>query len=392
MVFSFLGQFNFFTNLDLNFIYLDYPTFNDKITPMTKLKVGIIGLPNVGKSTLFNSLLKKQVALSANYPFTTIDPNIGVVEVPDSRLQKLAEVVETDKIIPAVVEFVDIAGLVKGAASGEGLGNKFLSHIREVDAIAHVVRAFEDSNVIRSGVEPRSDIETINVELMLADLETIQKLIEGKEKETKTSKVAAGELAVLNRLKEALEKEILAKEVEVGEKYQDFVKHLPLITTKPVIYVFNVREDDVKCPNEEIEKLIKEFQPFVYLSAKMEEELVELTSEEQKEYLREAGVEQSGLEKLIQVSYKLLGLETFFTAGEKEVRAWTIKAGTKAPGAAGVIHTDFERGFIKAEVINWEKLIVASSWSQAREKGWVRIEGKDYIFQDGDTTIFKFNV
>lgn len=349
------------------------------------LKVGIVGLPNVGKSTLFNSLLKKQVAAAANYPFTTIEPNVGVVEVPDYRLEKLAGVVKTEKIIPATTEFVDIAGLVKGAASGEGLGNKFLSHIREVDAIAHVVRAFEDPNIIRSGVDPKSDIETINIELMLADLETLQKLIDGKEKELKTSKDAAGELNILNNIKEALEAEKLASSVEVDEKYQEFVKQLPLITLKPVIYVFNVAEKDVS-------QEFKDFQPNVVLSAKMEEELVTLNPEEQKEYLKEAGVEQSGLEKLIQVSFKLLGLQTFFTAGEKEVRAWTIKAGTKAPQAAGVIHTDFEKGFIKAEVINWEKLIAAGGWNQAREKGWVRLEGKDYVFQDGDTTIFKFNV
>lgn len=355
------------------------------------LKVGIVGLPNVGKSTLFNSLLKKQVAVAANYPFTTIDPNVGVVEVPDDRLAKLAEVVKTEKIIPATTEFVDIAGLVKGAASGEGLGNKFLSHIREVDAIAHVVRSFDDPNVVRSGVDPGSDIETINIELMLADLETLQKLIEAKEKELKISKDAAGELAILIKIKEALEGEKLASSVEVEEKYQDFVKQIPLITLKPVIYVFNVSEKDL-VDSTLIRRFIGEFQPAVVLSAKMEEELVTLNSEEQKEYLKSAGVEQSGLEKLIQVSFKLLGLQTFFTAGEKEVRAWTIKTGTKAPVAAGVIHTDFEKGFIKAEVINWEKLITAGGWNQAREKGWVRLEGRDYIFQDGDTTIFKFNV
>lgn len=356
------------------------------------LKVGIVGLPNVGKSTLFNSLLKKQVAQAANYPFTTIEPNIGVVEVPDSRLAKLAKTVKTEKIIPAAVEFVDIAGLVKGAASGEGLGNKFLSHIREVDAIAHVVRAFEDPNVIRSGIDPKTDIQTVNIELMLSDLETLQKLLDGKEKELKTSKEAAGELEVLKKIKAALEKETLAKDVEVEEKYQDFVAKLPLITLKSVIYVFNVAEGEVKNLTPEVEELIKEFQPFVYLSAKMEAELAALEPEEQKEYLEEAGVEQSGLEKLIQVSYKFLGLDTYFTAGEKEVRAWTIKTGTKAPAAAGVIHTDFEKGFIKAEVISWEKLVEAEGWNAAREKGWVRLEGKDYIFQDGDTTIFKFNV
>lgn len=356
------------------------------------LKVGIVGLPNVGKSTLFNALLKKQVAQAANYPFTTIDPNIGVVEVPDSRLEKLAQVVKTEKIIPAAVEFVDIAGLVKGAASGEGLGNKFLSHIREVDAIAHVVRAFDDPNVIRSGVDPNADVQTINIELMLADLETIQKLIESKEKELKITKEAAGELEVLKKVKAGLEKETLAKDVVVEDKYHDFKSKLPLITNKSVIYVFNVAEKEVKSPTPEVEQLIKEFQPYVYLSAKMEAELAALEPEEQKEYLHEAGIEQSGLEKLIQVSYKLLGLQTYFTAGEKEVRAWTIFKGTKAPAAAGVIHTDFEKGFIKAEVINWQKLVESGGWNSAREKGWVRLEGKDYVFQDGDTVIFKFNV
>lgn len=372
-----------------------------------------MGLPNVGKSTLFNSLLKKQIAAAANYPFTTIDPNVGVVEVADERLTKLAEVIRDSStslrtappIIPATVEFVDIAGLVKGASSGEGLGNKFLSYIREVDAIAHVVRVFEDPNIIRSGIDPRlpspsgeaiggqakSDIETINIELMLADLETLQKLIDAKEKELKTSKEATGELNVLNSIKEALEVEKPASSVEVEEKYHEYVKQLPLITLKPVIYVFNVAEEKLKDTTSMI-RLIEVFQPNVIISAKMEEELVTLNSDEQKEYLKEARVEQSGLEKLIQVSFKLLGLQTFFTAGEKEVRAWTIKAGSKAPQAAGVIHTDFERGFIKAEVIHWEKLIAAGGWSQAREKGWVRLEGKDYIFQDGDTTIFKFNV
>ncbi len=356
------------------------------------LKVGIVGLPNVGKSTLFNALLKKQVAQAANYPFTTIDPNIGVVEVPDVRLVKLAEVVKTEKIIPAAVEFVDIAGLVKGAASGEGLGNKFLSHIREVDAIVHVVRAFEDSDVIRSGIDPKTDIQTINIELLLADLETIQKLIDGTEKEIKTSKEAIGNLEVLKKVRAGLEREILAKDIEIEEKHLIFKNRLPLITNKSVIYVFNVSEENVKNLTPEVETLIKEFQPFVYLSAKMEAELAALEPEEQREYLKDAGVEQSGLEKLIQVSYKLLGLQTYFTAGEKEVRAWTISSGTKAPQAAGVIHTDFEKGFIKAEVINWDKLIEAGGWNQAREKGWVRLEGKDYIFQEGDTTVFKFNV
>lgn len=352
------------------------------------LKVGIVGLPNVGKSTLFNALLKKQVAQAANYPFTTIDPNVGVVEVPDERLQKLAETVKTEKIIPAAVEFVDIAGLVKGAASGEGLGNKFLSHIREVDAIAHVVRAFEDPNVIRSGIDPETDIKTINIELMLADIETIQKLIDAKSKDAKTSKEAAEELAILEKIKTGLESETLAKDVQIDEMHEPWVKKLPLITLKPVIYVFNVAEEQL---GEEFPEL-KAFSPYVIISAKTESELVALDQEEQKDYLKELGLNESGLERLIKESYKLLGLITYFTAGEKEVRAWTIHINTKAPAAAGVIHTDFEKGFIKAEVINWEKLVEVGGWTAAREKGLVRLEGKDYVFQDGDTTIFKFNV
>jgi len=355
------------------------------------LKVGIVGLPNVGKTTLFNALLKKQVAQSANYPFTTIDPNIGVVEVPDARLAQLAAVVKTEKIIPATVEFVDIAGLVKGASSGEGLGNKFLSHIREVDAIAHVVRVFEDSEVIRSGVDPETDIATINLELILADLETIQKLIEKKEKELKTAKTSASELIVLNKIKKCLENEKLASSVEIEAKYHDFVRHLSLITLKPVIYVFNVAEEKLK-DTTSIIRLIEVFEPSVIISAKMEEELSAFEPKEQDEYLKEAGVENLGLEKLIKISYQLLGLQTFFTAGEKEVRAWTISKGTKASIAAGVIHTDFEKGFIKAEVIDWAKLVEAGGWTKAREKGWVRLEGKDYIFEDGDVAIFKFNI
>ncbi len=353
------------------------------------LKCGIVGLPNVGKSTLFNALLKKQVAESANYPFTTIEPNVGVVEVPDARLEKLAKVVKTEKIIPAAVEFVDIAGLVKGAAEGEGLGNKFLSHIREVDAIAHVVRAFEDPNVLRSdsSTDAKSDVDTVNTELILADLETIDKLIFTAEKDVKAKeKNAEKKLIPYRKIKEGLEKGILAKDVELTPQEKEVLGVEPLITIKPTIYVVNVAEDELQ----------KEFnlnlKPQVVISAKVEAELAELTTDEQRDYLAELGLKESGLERLIWESYKLLDLLTYFTAGEKEVRAWTIKTGTKAPAAAGVIHTDFEKGFIKAEVINWEKLVEVGGWNPAREKGLVRLEGKDYIFQDGDTTIFKFNV
>ena len=355
------------------------------------LKVGIVGLPNVGKSTLFNSLLKKQAAAAANYPFTTIDPNVGVVEVPDSRLGKLAKVVHTKKIIPATVEFVDIAGLVKGAAHGEGLGNKFLSHVREVDAIAHVVRAFEDSNVIRSGTDAKSDIETVNIELMLADLETINKLIVGREKEAKISKEAKSELEILEKIKGGLEKEVLAKNVMIDKKFAEFAKKLPLITNKPTIYVFNVSEDDLK-DYSKFETLFKEFTPNVFLCAKVESELSVLSVEEQKEYLKELGVDISGLEKLIKASYELLGLITFLTAGEQEVRAWTVRKEALAPEAAGVIHTDFQKGFIKAAAIDWEKLVDIGSWKIAAEKGLVRMEGKDYEIQYGDVVEFKFNV
>lgn len=359
------------------------------------LKVGIVGLPNVGKSTLFNALLKKQIAESANYPFTTIEPNIGVVEVPDSRLAKLAGVVKTEKIVPATVQFVDIAGLVKDAHKGEGLGNRFLSHIREVDAIAHVVRAFEAGSVVRSGTDPGSDIETINTELILADLETIEKLVDAGEKDLKGIKdselrIRKEKLEALKKIKGGLEQGFLAKGVKLNKEEGEAIGNLPLITIKPTIYVYNVAEGDLSSKFKMQNSKLEDFYPSVVICAKIEAELAELNEEEQKDYLKELGLTESGLERLIKESYKLLGLVTYFTAGEKEVRAWTVKSGTKAPQAAGVIHTDFERGFIKAEVINWERLIEAGGWTPAREKGLVRLEGKDYIFQDGDTAIFKF--
>lgn len=359
------------------------------------LKVGIVGLPNVGKSTLFNALLKREVAQSANYPFTTIDPNIGVVEVPDERLEQLAQVSNSEKIVPAAVEFVDIAGIVKDAHKGEGLGNKFLSHIREVNAVAHVVRAFEDENVLRSSssTSVEDDIETINTELALADLETIQKLVSGKEKELKglkEDKVGKQELQLLIKIQTALENGSLARSVEAANEVEEkFIPTLPLITVKPVIYVFNVSEDDPA--GQKIKTLVEKFQPNVVISAKIEAELSSLNPQEQKDFLAEMGLEKSGLERFIQASYNLLGLITFLTSGPKETRAWTVRTGTKAPQAAVVIHTDFEKGFIKAAVVDWQKFIETGGWKPSQEKGLVRLEGKDYGVKDGDVVEFKFN-
>ncbi len=362
------------------------------------LKVGIVGLPNVGKSTLFNALLKKRVALSANYPFATIEPNTGVVAVPDSRLLELAELVKTEErmdslppLIPAVVEFVDIAGLVKGASTGAGLGNKFLSHIREVDAIIHVLRDFEDSSIIREGAEnPKSDRETIETELILADLETIQKLIDFAEKELKFSKdlLDPKKLEILKKIKEDLDKGVyigdsLIKTAEsMDERLQDWIIKLPLLSIKPVLYVYNVSEEEIASPSarNDVNQLT--------ICAKLEEELADLNEDERKEYLKELGISETGLERLIKKAYHLLGLASFLTAGKKEIRAWTIKQGMKAPQAAGVIHTDFEKKFIRAEVIEYEKLIEAGSHVQAKQKGWVRTEGKEYIVQDGDVIEF----
>ncbi len=366
---------------------------------MSSLKVGIVGLPNVGKSTLFNALLKKRVALSANYPFATVEPNIGVVAVPDSRLLELASLVKNEEkmenlppIVPAVVEFVDIAGLVKGASTGAGLGNKFLSHIREVDAIIHVLRDFEDSSIVREGSEnPKSDKETIETELILADLETIQKLIDFAEKELKFSKdlLDPKKLEILKKIKDGLDKGIyigdsLIKTAEImDERVQDWISKLPLLSIKPVLYVFNISEQEyasrlgVEINDNEM-----------VISARLEEELVELSEEERKEYLKEMGISETGLERLIKKAYTLLGLISFLTAGPKEIRAWTIKIGTKAPQAAGVIHTDFEKNFIRAQVIEYEKLIEAESYMLAKQKGWIRTEGRDYIIKDGDVIEF----
>ena len=350
---------------------------------MSSVKCGIVGLPNVGKSTLFNALLKKRVALSANYPFATVEPNIGVVAVPDLRLQKLAELTKNEErmtnlppIVPAVCEFVDIAGLVKGAATGAGLGNKFLSHIREVDAIIHVLRDFSDPNIVREGsINPDEDKLTIETELGLADLEVLEKLLMDKTLDSK-------QLDILNRIKVELDAGHVLGKFEVGdEKLRDWFSKLPLISIKPVLYVFNVAESEIasQARNDGNEMTI---------CAKLEEELADLNEEERLEYLKEIGIEETGLERLIKKAYSLLGLISFLTEGVKEVRAWTIKAGSKGPEAAGAIHTDFIKGFIRAQVVSYDKLIEAGSMAQAKAKGWVRTEGRDYIVQDGDVIEF----
>lgn len=343
------------------------------------LSVGIVGLPNVGKSTLFNALLRKSVAQSANYPFTTIEPNVGVVPVPDDRLGKLAEVVNTTIIIPASVKFVDIAGLVKGASQGEGLGNKFLSHIREVDAVIHLVRDFEDPDVIKTGVSPREDAEIINTELILADLDTVTKILGDAERESRVvkDKTILEKVSGLNKLKAGLEQGILARNILLTDLEKEHLGPLPLLTSKPELLVRNVDEHNLSGEG-------------LFISAKLEAELADLTAEESVQYLRELGITESGLEKLIRAAYETLGLVSYFTAGEKEVRAWTIFRNTPAPKAAGAIHTDFEKGFIKADVIPWDKLVEAGGWAGAKEKGFVRLEGKDYLFQDGDVAIFRF--
>jgi hypothetical protein len=351
------------------------------------LSIGIVGLPNVGKSTLFNALTKKQ-AEAANYPFCTIDPNVGVVKVPDERLLKLAAVSKPAKIINTTIEFVDIAGLVKGASKGEGLGNKFLSHIRECDAICEVVRNFENKDIIHveGKIDPESDRETINLELIFADLATVQKKLDRSSREAKTGdKEIIKEVELLKKIKIQLESGQPARVMTLSDDEKLLLKSLNLLTIKPVIYVLNQSEGDEKIKEAVWDGSV------IKINARLEEEIASLPENEQAEYIKELGISESGLDKLIKASYSLLGLITFLTTGKDETRAWTVKKGSKAPQAAGAIHTDFEKGFIRAEIIPWEKFVEAGSEAAAREKGWIRTEGKDYAMQDGDVCNFLVN-
>lgn len=364
------------------------------------LTAGIVGLPNVGKSTLFNAITKAG-AEAANYPFATIDPNVGMVEVPDKRLDRLTELVHPKKTVPTTFEFTDIAGIVKGASKGEGLGNQFLSHIRQVDAICHVVRCFDDPNIthVEGRIDPIADIDTINLELVLADLESVNKRYEKTAKVAKTKdKQALAEFSVLQKIKPVLEDGRSARSVELDEEEQKILKSFFLLTAKPVLYVANISEDDVANPEDnpyvqEVEKFAaSENAEVIAVCAEAEEEIAELDDADKQEFLEALGIEESGLDKLIRAAYDLLGLGTYFTAGVQEVRAWTFKKGMKAPQAAGVIHSDFERGFIRAETISYEDYDHYQTMQAAKEAGRVRSEGKEYVVQDGDIMLFRFNV
>lgn len=364
------------------------------------MKLGIVGLPNVGKSTLFNALTKAG-AESANYPFCTIEPNVGVVAVPDTRLKVLEEMYDSEKVVPAIVEFVDIAGLIKGASKGEGLGNQFLSHIREVDAIVQVVRCFENENIIHvdQTIDPLRDIETINLELAFSDMEVLERRISKTTKSAKADKSLAKELEILQKLYQALEAGQAARSMlGIDEETDALIKTLGLITAKPILYAANVSEDDLTSGEDnayvtKVRNFAKEEGSNIFvICAQIEQELADLPEEEKRMFLEDLGVKDTGFDRLIAASYDLLGLISYLTAGPKEVRAWTITKGTKAPQAAGKIHTDFERGFIRAEIVSFDDLIAAGTYTAAKEKGVVRLEGKEYIVQDGDIILFRFNV
>ncbi|MDW5470156.1 redox-regulated ATPase YchF [Staphylococcus equorum] len=363
------------------------------------LTAGIVGLPNVGKSTLFNAITKAG-ALAANYPFATIDPNVGIVEVPDSRLNKLTEMVQPKKTIPTTFEFTDIAGIVKGASKGEGLGNKFLSHIREVDAICQVVRAFDDDNVthVSGRVDPVDDIEVINMELVLADLESVEKRLPKAEKMAKQKdKDAVNEARILARIKEALEEGNPVRSLEFNDEDQKFVNQAQLLTSKEMLYIANVGEDEIGDDDNEKVKLIREYaskedSEVIVISAKIEEEIATLEDEDREMFLEDLGIEEPGLDRLIRTTYDLLGLATYFTAGVQEVRAWTFISGMTAPQCAGIIHTDFERGFIRAEVTSYDDYVEFNGENGAKDAGKQRLEGKEYIMKDGDVVHFRFNV